>query len=151
MSANEGDCAVNPPSNNLLKIFIMQKIGFVISFQFFWKCFSFDNFSVISPTATSTSASSKLYLIILALVSSKLLISAINKFRFSTSIVSFSAARPCFQKLISSFINALQDKILSKCMTSQGPTRHRLLLICLYCENLCPIESLLNLLVTINS
>ena len=151
MSANEGDCAVNPPSNNLLKIFIMQKIGFVISFQFFWKCLSFDNFLAISRMAASASASSKRYLIISLLFSSKLLISAINKFHFLTSVVSFSIVRPSFQNLISSFINVLQDKIPSKYVTSQGPTRHRSLLICLYCENLCSIESLLNLLVSINS
>ena len=129
----------------------MQKIGFIVSFYFFWKRLSFDNFLVISRMATSAPASSKLYLIILLLFSSKLLISVINKFHFSTSIVSFSVVRPSFQKLISSFINALQDKISSKCTTSQGPTRYRSLLICLYCENPCTVESLLNLLVSINS
>ena len=35
-------------------------------------------------------------------------------------------------------------------MTSQGPTRHRSLLIHLHCENFRSIESLRNLLVNIN-
>ena len=128
----------------------MQKIGFIISFQFFWKCLSFDNFLAISLMAASASASSKRYLIISLLFSSKLLISAINKFHFSTSIVSFSAVRPSFQKLVFSFINALQDKISSKCMTSHGPTRHWSLLICLFFENIRTIKSLLNILISIN-
>ena len=130
----------------------MQKIGFIIiSFEFFWKCLSFDNFLAISRIVTSAPASSKLYLITSLFFSSKFSISAINKFHFSTSIVSFSAVRPSFQKLTSSSINALQDKIPSKSMTSQGPTRHWSLLICLCCENLCSTESVLNLLVIINS
>lgn len=63
-------------------------------------------------------------------------------------IVSLSAVRPSFQKLIPAF---LQNKIISEFMTCLRQTRNRLILICLYDENIHSISSLQNLLVRINS
>lgn len=62
-------------------------------------------------------------------------------------IVSLSAVRPSFQKLIPAF---LQNKIISEFMTCLRRTRNRLILIFLYGENIHSISSLQNLLVRIN-
>ena len=129
MSTNEGDCAVNPPRDNLLKYSFSERFVLLFAFSFSGNVFHsdfFDNFLAIYPSiavATSALTLSKLHSIISRLLSSKLLIRALNKFRFSTSVVSFSVLRPSFQKLICPFINALLDKIPFEFITFQGPLK----------------------------